>query len=347
MFWLQYWGQLWDQKSQKVLWDRAQEVTDGLQSDWTQKRYYCFKRLFDKHFIDLSRHLIRFLMRSLISWFRIALFVLRLCRPTSRLSEVSQTLFESDIESNERQKCYDNSFIRSLSWMSARSKVISIFGLQTITEDNLNFRSYLHRMQSISMAVQSVPTSPVSKTSAVQQKSGGTSSATNFFTLRWLFRGSKNSSKKKLKQLNNKTKEKIATISSNTTKKLLRQSYSFDDIKNFGQTHLKNEQNLKHFNQKYANHCKSSLEIENNSEKKSSTQFKCKLCLADKPTIEMHAIWSCGCPFCKQVTHLSWISSFPLPSFPDSHSLLICVPRRVLPSDSALVIALDILNIDI
>ena len=159
-------------------------------------------------------------------------------------------------------------------------------------------------MQSVSMPVQSVPTSPVSKASVVQQKSSGTSSATNFFALRWLFRGSKNSSKKKLKQINNKTKEKIATISSNTTKKLLRQSYSFDDIKNFGQTHQKNDQNFKHYNQKNANHCKSSLEIENNCEK-NSTQFKCKLCLADKPTLEMHAIWSCGCPFCKQVRPLT------------------------------------------
>ena len=160
-------------------------------------------------------------------------------------------------------------------------------------------------MQSISMGPQSAPTSPSSKTSGAQHKP---SSAANFFTFRWLFRGSKNSSKKKLKQINNKTKEKFTTISNNTTKILLRQSYSFDDIQQFFISQQNGEQNNgnKLFNnRKHFNVCKSSLEIESNNKKKRLTQFKCKLCLTDKSSYEMHSIWSCGCPFCKTVSNLN------------------------------------------
>ena len=167
---------------------------------------------------------------------------------------------------------------------------------------SLNFNHELqvrHKvMQNIKMGPQSAPTSPVSKTSGVHHKAS-TGSASNFFTFRWLFRGPKNSSKKKLKQINSKTKEKFATISTNTTKMFLRQSYSFDDIQQFFATQqTTGGQN----NKKDMNLCKSSLDIESNTKSKCLTQFKCKLCLADKSSYEMHSIWSCGCPFCKTVS---------------------------------------------
>ena len=110
-------------------------------------------------------------------------------------------------------------------------------------------------MQSSRMGPQSAPTSPVSKTSGVQHK---TSSAANFFTFRCLFRGSKNSSKRKLKQIYNKTKEKFATIGTNTTKILLRQSYSFYDIQQFFNSQQNDGQNTKYLynDRKNSNFCK-------------------------------------------------------------------------------------------
>ncbi|CAG2181929.1 unnamed protein product, partial [Oppiella nova] len=201
-------------------------------------------------------------------------------------------------------------------------------------------------MQSISMGAkvadmkegsQSAPTSPIAKstagnpatTSSKGTGSSRTSTAAKFFTFRWLFRGSKNSSKKlRLKQMNDKTKEKLASITgTNTTKILLRQSYSFDDIQQFLLSQQNNSQpsHPQHHHQReshfpgngshnsaggdsisYSSHyrnkilCKSSLDIESKKSKapmKCLAQFKCKLCLTNRCGYQMHSIWSCGCAF--------------------------------------------------
>ncbi|XP_054157858.1 uncharacterized protein LOC128956194 [Oppia nitens] len=222
-------------------------------------------------------------------------------------------------------------------------------------------------------SAQSAPTSPIYKSTVQQDRDNNNnnnnktatngrhmSSAAKFFTFRWLFRGSKNSSsaskRRRLKQINDKTKEKLQTIGQNTAKRLLKQSYSFDDIQQFLINAQQNNKstgannngcsvgggasnaaldvdtttttadnrladdccssssaanNRKH----WQTICKSSLEIpdrrkddqifvghNNKSSLKSSkywTRIKCKLCLTDRFSYEMHSIWSCGCAFCK------------------------------------------------
>lgn len=159
-------------------------------------------------------------------------------------------------------------------------------------------------MQSISSAQKSsLPVSPASQpsqpTSPVSKPITAKSAANppNFFSFRWLFRGSRKSPKKKVKQLNNiKNKESFVKIT-DKTKMLSRQSYSFDDIQ---QLLINSEQNPN--NQKKINIYKSNLEIAyktDDNKRKSLTSFTCKLCLTNKSSYEMHSIWSCGCAFCK------------------------------------------------
>jgi hypothetical protein len=154
-------------------------------------------------------------------------------------------------------------------------------------------------MQSIRNAQKatSLPTSPVSKPVTIKS----TPTPQNFFTFRWLFRGSKkSSSKKKSKQSINKNEETFVSLT-DPTKILSRQSYSFDDIQQF----LINNTEQKAMNPNQINSYKSNLEIAiktNGNKKKCLTYFTCKLCLTNKSSYEMHSIWSCGCAFCKPVS---------------------------------------------